>query len=172
MQRIADDIGLHQMDRISDLLTPTECQDLHQVLTNPEQNILEEVDRMSKQNSNLDINEKRKKRSIKCTRIMKEWLATVGNSMYYDRLARALRKIGRSDVSREMGKNINQDKSLGMKKYVEDFQKGVEAMKSSMIAADSDKSADRLRWERECKTRQADRQAVKQTDRQADRTDI
>ncbi|XP_041083210.1 uncharacterized protein LOC121299516 isoform X4 [Polyodon spathula] len=136
MQRIADDIGLHQMDRISDLLTPTECQDLHQVLTNPEQNILEEVDRMSKQNSNLDINEKRKKRSIK------------------------------------MGKNINQDKSLGMKKYVEDFQKGVEAMKSSMIAADSDKSADRLRWERECKTRQADRQAVKQTDRQADRTDI
>ncbi|XP_058860533.1 transmembrane and death domain protein 1-like [Acipenser ruthenus] len=150
---VGDDIGLHQMGRISDLLAPTECQELHQVLTNPEENILEEVDRMSKQNSNLDINEKRKKRSIttpaECTRIMKEWLASVGNSMYYDRLARALRKIGRSDVSREMGKNINQDKSLGMKKYVEDFQKGVKAMQSSMIAPDSHKSADKLRRERE-----------------------
>ncbi|MGH0158852.1 UNVERIFIED_CONTAM: hypothetical protein FKN15_057418 [Acipenser sinensis] len=101
------------MGRISDLLAPTECQELHQVLTNPEENILEEVDRMSKQNSNLNINEKLKKRSIK------------------------------------MGKNINQDKSLGMKKYVEDFQKGVEAMQSSMIAPDSHKSADKLRRERE-----------------------
>lgn len=61
-----------------------------------------------------------------------------------------------------MGKNINQDKSLGMKKYVEDFQKGVEAMQSSMIAPDSHKSADKLRRERECKT---DRLSSKRTGR-------
>ncbi|XP_069046422.1 transmembrane and death domain protein 1 isoform X3 [Lepisosteus oculatus] len=110
--KVADDIGVHQMERIAELLTPRECQDLHSMLTTPEENILQEIDRLSLEKNDLGVPD-RVRRDIK------------------------------------MGKNINQDKSLSLKKYVEDYHKHVEAMHSSLIEPATDHTTDSHRAARD-----------------------
>ncbi|XP_015198180.1 transmembrane and death domain protein 1 isoform X4 [Lepisosteus oculatus] len=100
--KVADDIGVHQMERIAELLTPRECQDLHSMLTTPEENILQEIDRLSLEKNDLGVPD-RVRRDIRteeeCKTILTEWLVTHGDQMYYDRLSRALQRIGRTDIS-------------------------------------------------------------------------
>ncbi|XP_069046421.1 transmembrane and death domain protein 1 isoform X2 [Lepisosteus oculatus] len=140
------------MERIAELLTPRECQDLHSMLTTPEENILQEIDRLSLEKNDLGVPD-RVRRDIRteeeCKTILTEWLVTHGDQMYYDRLSRALQRIGRTDISLEMGKNINQDKSLSLKKYVEDYHKHVEAMHSSLIEPATDHTTDSHRAARD-----------------------
>ncbi|XP_051784766.1 transmembrane and death domain protein 1-like [Erpetoichthys calabaricus] len=143
---VADDIGIHQMTRIVELLSPQECQDLYRTLTTPEKDMLKEAERLSKSNMAPLTRKKRDITSIEqCKEVMMNWLSSQGQGMPFDRLFRALEQVGRDDIAVEMGKNINQDKILGLKKYVENYQKGVESMQSALVADDSNKEEGNVR---------------------------
>ncbi|XP_069488708.1 transmembrane and death domain protein 1 isoform X2 [Ambystoma mexicanum] len=130
---VADDLGPHMILRISVLLTPEECQDFHTRLINPDINVDDELNKLSLENNRL----KRRKREIvtpeQCVQVLQEWLDDQGESMYWDRLSRTLRLIGREDVARELGKNLNQDKNLDMKKNVQDYSKKSQHAHSSLL---------------------------------------
>ncbi|XP_039460818.1 transmembrane and death domain protein 1-like isoform X2 [Oreochromis aureus] len=63
-----------------------------------------------------------------CQTALTDWLLRYGEKTYYDRLSRALHHIGRTDIATEVGKNINQDKALSLKRYVEDYHKYVNSL--------------------------------------------
>ncbi|XP_055511067.1 transmembrane and death domain protein 1-like isoform X1 [Leucoraja erinacea] len=136
----ADDIGIHQMSRIADLLTSVECEALHTKLTHPEQNIMEEIDNMLEENDNLFKTRKRRELDEfrNCVDILIEWLRDDGDSMYWDRLSRALRQVGREDIDNEMRKNMNQDKTLEVYKNIEEYGKTLENAHSSLIVTDDE----------------------------------
>ncbi|XP_069798423.1 transmembrane and death domain protein 1 isoform X3 [Narcine bancroftii] len=66
----ADDIGIHQMSRIADLLTSVECDTLHTQLTHPEKDAMEEIHNMLEENDNLF--KTRKRREIKLRKNMNQ----------------------------------------------------------------------------------------------------
>ncbi|XP_030590505.1 transmembrane and death domain protein 1 isoform X2 [Archocentrus centrarchus] len=131
----AEDIGVHQLERLVELLTSKQCEDLLSVLSHSEENIFEHLERLSPENNQLGL-QPRAKRDIssasdneaQCQTALKDWLLRYGEKTYYDRLSRALQHIGRTDIAIEMGKNINQDKALNLKRYVEDYHKYVSSL--------------------------------------------
>ncbi|XP_078098088.1 si:ch211-226m16.3 protein [Mustelus asterias] len=128
------------MNRIAELLTSVECEDLHSRLTQPEKDFMKEIDKMSEENDNLF--KTRKRREIiginDCNEILIKWLKEEGESMYWDRLSRALRQVGRDDVDKELRKNMNQDKTLEVNKNVVEFGKTLEHADSSLILTDNE----------------------------------
>ncbi|XP_007892502.1 transmembrane and death domain protein 1-like [Callorhinchus milii] len=136
----ADDIGIHQMSRISELLSPAECEAFHRKITHPEENVMKLIDKMSEENDNLfKVRQRRAIVSVdECRNVLIDWLKKEGDTMYWDRLSRALSQIGRSDVDREMGKNLNQDKTLEVKKYIEEYNKGSPKTHSSLVLTDEE----------------------------------
>ncbi|XP_063152638.1 transmembrane and death domain protein 1 [Candoia aspera] len=136
---VADDIGAHMMARISELLSPEECQAFHLKLLGPEENVNNELERLSKKNNPID--RRRRRRDVittaQCKETLRHWLETEGDTMYWDRLSRALQLIGRSDVSLELGKNLNQDKNLEIKKNVEEYHQTVKHLTSSLLLEES-----------------------------------
>ncbi|XP_066559741.1 transmembrane and death domain protein 1 [Amia ocellicauda] len=140
------------MERIAELLTPGECQDLHSALTSPEEDIFQRMERLSAENNDLEIPERVRRDIIteeQCKTTLTEWLLAHGDQMYYDRLLRALQRIGRTDIALEVGKNINQEKSLNLLKYVEGYHKQAEAMQSPLIQKDPSPQTDSQRTARE-----------------------
>ncbi|XP_043926863.1 transmembrane and death domain protein 1 [Protopterus annectens] len=129
------------MQRISELLAPQECQMLYTKITTPEGNIFAELDRLSAK-KNI-IKKTRRRREITtiedCITTLTKWLVKDGNKVYWDRISRALRQIGRSDVSAELGKNLNQDKNLEIQKNVEQYHESVAQIKSSLLLAEEEK---------------------------------
>ncbi|XP_072336392.1 transmembrane and death domain protein 1 isoform X3 [Scyliorhinus torazame] len=97
------------MTRIAELLTTVECEELHAKLTQPEKDIMKEFDEMLEGNDNLFKTRKRREiTSINdCNNILIDWLKKEGDSMYWDRLSRALRQVGRDDVDKVL--EINWD---------------------------------------------------------------
>ncbi|XP_058024487.1 transmembrane and death domain protein 1 [Ahaetulla prasina] len=140
---VADDIGTHMMARISELLSPEECQAFHLKLLGPEENVKDELERLSEKNNLIGGGRRRRKRrrrdniiittSAQCEESLQQWLETEGDTMYWDRLSRALQLIGRADVSLELGKNLNQDKNLEIKKNVEEYHETVKHLTSSLL---------------------------------------
>nr|XP_028566394.1 uncharacterized protein C12orf81-like [Podarcis muralis] len=134
---VADDIGSHMMGRISELLSPEECQAFYAKLIGPEENVNEELQRLSAERNPI-----RRRREIATTEACKAtlngWLETEGDAMYWDRLSRALQAVGRPDVSLELGKNLNQDKSLEIKKNVEGYHKTVQRLTSSLLLEENE----------------------------------
>ncbi|XP_060701091.1 transmembrane and death domain protein 1-like isoform X1 [Hemiscyllium ocellatum] len=128
------------MIRISELLTSVECDLLHKKLTHPEKDIMKDIDQMSEENDNLFKTRKRREitNTEDCTEILIDWLRNEGDSMYWDRLSRALRQIGREDVDKELRKNMNQDKTLEMNKNVEEYGKILKQAHSSLIVTDDE----------------------------------
>ncbi|XP_072887043.1 transmembrane and death domain protein 1 [Hemitrygon akajei] len=128
------------MSRIADLLTSVECEALYTKLTNPEKDITEELNNMLEENDNLF--KTRKRREITdfedCKGILLSWLRVDGDSMYWDRLSRALRQVGREDVDKEMRKNMNQDKTLEVNKNIEQYGKTLKHAHSSLIVTDDE----------------------------------
>lgn len=51
---VADDIGAHQLKRLVELLTSKECEDLLSVLSRPEENIFQRVERLSPETNQLE----------------------------------------------------------------------------------------------------------------------
>uniref|UniRef100_A0A3Q3EZ01 Death domain-containing protein n=1 Tax=Kryptolebias marmoratus TaxID=37003 RepID=A0A3Q3EZ01_KRYMA len=110
------DIGVHQLERLVEMLTPKECEDLLFALSHPEEDIFRHIDRLSPENN-----------QTQCQAALTDWLLKYGEKTYYDRLSRALQHIGRIDIA-IVGKNINQDKALSLKRYVEDYHKYVSSL--------------------------------------------
>ncbi|XP_037539831.1 transmembrane and death domain protein 1-like [Nematolebias whitei] len=141
---VAEDVGVHQLERLVELLTPKECEDLLFALSHPEEDIFQHIDRLSPENNQLDLNlrVKRDKSSAvgsgaACQAALTDWLLKYGEKTYYDRLSRGLQHIGRTDIAIEVGKNINQDKVLNLKRYVEDYHKYVSSLNIQPANADS-----------------------------------
>ncbi|GCB70698.1 transmembrane and death domain protein 1 isoform X1 [Scyliorhinus torazame] len=128
------------MTRIAELLTTVECEELHAKLTQPEKDIMKEFDEMLEGNDNLFKTRKRREiTSINdCNNILIDWLKKEGDSMYWDRLSRALRQVGRDDVDKELRKNMNQDKTLEVNKNIVEYGKTLEHAHSSLIVTDDE----------------------------------
>ncbi|XP_041654981.1 transmembrane and death domain protein 1-like [Cheilinus undulatus] len=133
---VSEDIGVHQLERLVELLTSTECEDLLFTLSHPEENIFKHLERLSPEKNQLGLKPRAKRDTssavdseAQCRTALTDWLLRYGEQTYYDRLSRTLQHIGRTDIAIEVGKNINQDKVLSLKRYVEDYQKYVSSLK-------------------------------------------
>ncbi|CAK6963753.1 transmembrane and death domain protein 1-like [Scomber scombrus] len=132
---VAEDIGVHQLERLIELLTSQECEDLLFALSHSEENIFQHLERLSSEKNQLDLKPRAKRDTssaddgeTQCRTALTDWLMRYGEETYYDRLSRALQHIGRTDVAIEVGKNINQEKALNLKRYVEDYHKYVSSL--------------------------------------------
>ncbi|XP_033988723.1 transmembrane and death domain protein 1-like, partial [Trematomus bernacchii] len=132
---VAEDIGVHQLQRLVEMLTSRECEDLLRTLSHPEENIFQHLERLAPENNQLDLKPRAKRDAsssqdleAECRAALTDWLLKNGEQTYQDRLTRALQHIGRTDIAIEVGKNINQDKSLSLKRYVEDYHKYVQSL--------------------------------------------
>ncbi|XP_074498915.1 transmembrane and death domain protein 1 isoform X2 [Sebastes fasciatus] len=131
---VAEDIGVHQLERLVEMLTSQECKDLLFALSHPEENIVQHLERLSPEKNQLDL--KRAKRDSSaavdseewCRTTLTAWMLRYGKQTYYDRLSRALQHIGRTDIAIEVGKNINQEKVLNLKRYVEEYHEYVNSL--------------------------------------------
>ncbi|GAA6216642.1 uncharacterized protein LOC108882434 isoform X1 [Lates japonicus] len=132
---VAEDIGVHQLERLVELLTSTECEDLLFALSHPEENIFQHLERLSAEKNQLDLKPRAKRDTspavdseAQCRTALTDWLLRYGEQTYYDRLSRALQHIGRTDIAIEVGKNINQDKAMSLKRYADDYHKYVSSL--------------------------------------------
>ncbi|XP_025068185.1 uncharacterized protein C12orf81-like [Alligator sinensis] len=142
----ADDIGPHTMGRIAELLSPEECHEFYVDITSPEEDVDKELARLSEEKNPIHARPRRAIASTEqCRDILTQWLRTDGDALYWDRLARALRRIGRPDVSYELGKNLNQDKNLELKRNVDEYHERVAHLTSSLLLEDDEKYGERQR---------------------------
>jgi len=78
---VAEDIGVHQMERLVEMLTSKECKDLLFALSHPEENIFKRLKRLSPEQNPLDLKPRAKRDASpaagQCTRHLKH---TVGTS--------------------------------------------------------------------------------------------
>ncbi|KAK9954473.1 hypothetical protein ABG768_016535 [Culter alburnus] len=127
---VAEDIGPHQLERLVELLTYHECVELISAMSQPEENIFQHLDRLSAEKNQLLRSRRRRNIDQKppCRSALKDWLQIHGKEIYYDRLSRALHQIARTDIAIEVGKNINQDKTLAIQRYVEGYHELVSQM--------------------------------------------
>ncbi|XP_054651372.1 transmembrane and death domain protein 1-like isoform X2 [Dunckerocampus dactyliophorus] len=140
VRAVVEDIGVHQLERLVELLTSPECEELLVALSNPEKNIFQHVERLSEKNNELLVKHRitRDTASLedseaKCRADLTAWLEKYGPQTYYDRLLRALHHIGRADIALEVGKNINQDKILNLERYVEGYHQFASSLKSQEV---------------------------------------
>ncbi|XP_040914521.1 transmembrane and death domain protein 1-like [Toxotes jaculatrix] len=141
---VAEDIGVHQLERLVELLTSKECEDLLFALSHPEENIFQHLERLSPEKNQLDLKPRAKRDTsaavdseAQCRTALTDWLLRNGEQTYYDRLSRALQHIGRTDIAIEVGKNINQDKALNLKRYVDGYHKYVSSLNFPSVQSDA-----------------------------------
>ncbi|XP_044068637.1 transmembrane and death domain protein 1-like isoform X2 [Siniperca chuatsi] len=141
---VAEDIGVHQLERLVELLTSKECDDLLVALSHPEENIFQHLELLSPEKNQLDLKPRAKRDTssavdseAQCRTALTDWLLKYGEQTYYDRLSRALQHIGRTDIAIEVGKNINQDKALSLKRNVEDYHKYVNSLNFPPVQSDT-----------------------------------
>ncbi|XP_068266796.1 transmembrane and death domain protein 1 [Nyctibius grandis] len=133
---VAASVGRHTMSRIAELLSPSECHQLQEQLAGPDGDLGElELERLSEKNN--PIFPPRHPRDLRsppgCSEALQEWLETEGEVTTWDRLARGLRQVGRSDIAQELGKNLNQDRSLELRRNVEEFIRAGRSRTSSLL---------------------------------------
>uniref|UniRef100_A0AAV2LZB9 Uncharacterized protein n=1 Tax=Knipowitschia caucasica TaxID=637954 RepID=A0AAV2LZB9_KNICA len=129
---VEEDSSAHQLESLVMLLTLTECEELVEALSTPDDDIFKRLERLAPENNQLNL-QPLSKRSLlsdqgseeKCRKALTDWLLENGEEMYYDRLTRSLQHIGRTDVALEMTKKFNEDKLLSLTRYVEDYHKTV-----------------------------------------------
>ncbi|XP_072569686.1 transmembrane and death domain protein 1 isoform X2 [Paramormyrops kingsleyae] len=119
---VATDLDKHQLWRLANILTTRECKDLLSVLSRPEPDIFLQMKRLSPQELPHPWESDYK---TPCNVVLMRWLVKNGKQIYFDRLYRALQQIGRTDIAKEMGKNINQDKILNLHRYVDGYHEYV-----------------------------------------------
>ncbi|XP_074835573.1 transmembrane and death domain protein 1 [Carettochelys insculpta] len=145
----ADDIGIHMMGRLSELLSLEECHDVYTLITGPEENMEEVLEQLSEAKNPI---RSRRRRDIvsagQCKEALTQWLVAEGDTVYWDRLSRALRHIGRPDVAQELGKNLNQDKNLELQRNVEEYHKTVEHLTSSLLLEEDEKYGEMMQHRR------------------------
>jgi len=117
---VAANVGLHTIVRIAELLSPAECRRLHELLTRPNW----DLERPSEENNPLHAHQDPRRdprRPSGCSQTLQAWLRAAGEVTTWDRLVRELRRIGRRDIAHELGKNLNQDRSLELQRNVEGY---------------------------------------------------
>ncbi|XP_074663704.1 transmembrane and death domain protein 1 [Strix aluco] len=132
---VAASVGRHTMSRIAELLSLSECRRLWRQLVGPDVDLGEqELEQLSEENNPI---RRRRRRDLRgptgCSEVLQSWLETAGEVTTWDRLARGLRQVGRPDVARELGKNLNQDRSLELRKNVEEYGRTVRHLTSSLL---------------------------------------
>ncbi|XP_069615867.1 transmembrane and death domain protein 1 [Ranitomeya imitator] len=134
---VADDIGPHMITRIAQLLTPLECQHFYLRISGPDRDLAKLLGPPSPNSER-----KRKRRDIvtieDCTKTLKNWVETQGNTVYWDRVFSTLYRVGRADVALELAKNLNQDKAMQMKKSANELTKIAHESKSSLVISEND----------------------------------
>ncbi|KAL7864358.1 hypothetical protein AOLI_G00157780 [Acnodon oligacanthus] len=139
---VAEDLGIHQLQRLVDLLTVHECEELFLALSHPGENIFKQLERLSAEKNQLRLLSRTQRdtgdKETHCRPALTDWIQTHGEQTYYDRLSRTLQQIGRTDIAIEVGKNINQDKTLGMQRYVEEYHEQVNRMAPYLTAPQTD----------------------------------
>ncbi|XP_059727777.1 transmembrane and death domain protein 1 [Haemorhous mexicanus] len=136
---VAATVGRHSMGRIAELLASSECHQLQAELNSLEEELdspeLEEPGALSEEEEEEKTARRRRgSRSARgCSEALRHWLVTAGEVTTWDRLVRALHHIGRSDIARELGKNLNQDRSLELRRNVEGYRRSVQHLSSVQL---------------------------------------
>ncbi|XP_030178119.1 transmembrane and death domain protein 1-like [Lynx canadensis] len=133
-----DAMGPHAAVRLAELLTPEECDHFQSLLKVPEPDVEAELARLSedrlaraetpgptsKPPGRLWRLWRRKRAAAEsaevsdgCRERLADWLAAEAPTLSWDRVARALRRCGRPDVARELGKNLHQQATLQLRKF-------------------------------------------------------
>ncbi|XP_060930092.1 transmembrane and death domain protein 1-like [Limanda limanda] len=143
-EQLAEDLGSHQLQRLVELLTHQECEDLLVALSHPEENIFQHLERLSPEKNQLDIKPRSKRDTsssddseAKCQAALTAWLLRYGERIYYDKLSRALMHIGRTDIAIEVGTNVNEDKDSNLKRYVDGYHKYVRSLDVPSVQPDA-----------------------------------
>ncbi|XP_055150792.2 transmembrane and death domain protein 1 [Symphalangus syndactylus] len=139
-----DAMGPHAAVRLAELLTPEECAHFRSLLEAPEPDVEAELSRLSEDqlarpeplNTTSGSPGRRRREAAEdpagrvagpgevsdgCREALAAWLAPQAASLSWDRLARALRRSGRPDVARELGKNLHQQATLQLRKFGQRF---------------------------------------------------
>lgn len=61
---VAEDIGVHQIERLVELLTPQECEGLLLALSHPEENIFQHLERLSPERNRLNLKQRVKRDAV------------------------------------------------------------------------------------------------------------
>lgn len=132
---VAANVGRHTMSRIAELLSPSECRQLQGWLKGPDGDLEEwELEQLSEENNPIHPHHRRDLHGpMECSEALQDWLGTAGEVTTWDRLARGLRQIGRLDIARELGKNLNQDRSLELRRNMEEYSRNVQHLTSSLL---------------------------------------
>ncbi|XP_060108823.1 transmembrane and death domain protein 1 [Heteronotia binoei] len=116
------------LDHISELLNPEECREFYIRIAVTQKDVKEPLEKDPFPPSQWqEISS-----MAQCKETLNHWLEMERGTVDWDRLARALRQIGRPDVSRELKKSLNKNRSLEPKWNVEDNQT-VETVKSALL---------------------------------------
>ncbi|XP_044141641.1 transmembrane and death domain protein 1 [Bufo gargarizans] len=131
--KIADDIGPHTIMRISELLTPFECEQFYIRITGPDKGYHKllrdlELDNEPKERKRRDI-----VTTKDCTKTLKNWVETQGDTVYWDRVSSALYRIGRLDIA----------------KSVDELNKISQKLKSSLIIYEDENYGENTRQVRD-----------------------
>ncbi|XP_056370995.1 transmembrane and death domain protein 1 [Oenanthe melanoleuca] len=129
---VAASVGRHTMGRIAELLGSSECRQLQAELESPEEEL--ELPEPPQPEGIVPGRRRRDSRGQRgCSEALRFWLVTAGEVTTWDRLVRALRHIGRSDIAGELGKNLNQDRSLELRRNVERYGSSVQHLSSRQL---------------------------------------
>ncbi|KAM5287977.1 transmembrane and death domain protein 1 [Ctenodactylus gundi] len=142
-----DAMGPHAALRLAELLTPEECGHFRSLLEAPEPDVEAELARLSEDRlarpepptpasgSPGPLRRRRQaaardpaadpagpsaesqEASDGCRETLASWLAAEAPALPWDRVARALRRSGRPDVARELGKNLHQQATLQLRRF-------------------------------------------------------
>nr|XP_025739112.1 uncharacterized protein C12orf81-like [Callorhinus ursinus] len=130
-----DAMGPHAAVRLAELLTPEECGHFQSLLKAPEPDVEAELARLSEdrlaraeppESTSVPPGRLWRRRraaaepaevSDGCREKLAAWLAAEASTLSWDRVARALRRSGRPDVARELGKNLHQQATLQLRKF-------------------------------------------------------
>ncbi|XP_054980560.1 transmembrane and death domain protein 1 [Sorex araneus] len=131
-----DALGPHQAVRLAELLTPEECGHFQSLLNSPDPDVEAELARLSedrlaraptpepgsRSRGRVSARPGRRGRRAAateaaggCREALAVWLAAAAPSLPWDRVARALRRSGRPDVARELGKSLHQQATLQLR---------------------------------------------------------
>ena len=146
-----DAMGPHAAVRLAQLLTPEECGHFQSLLKAPEPDVEAELARLSEDQlaqpepvpTSAMPGRRRRRReaagepagpaaepadvSDGCREGLAAWLAAEAPSLSWDRVARALRRSGRPDVARELGKNLHQQATLQLRKFGQHYVPAADA---------------------------------------------
>ncbi|XP_053414070.1 transmembrane and death domain protein 1 [Nycticebus coucang] len=176
-----DAMGPHAAVRLAELLTPEECDHFRSLLEAPAPDFEAELARLSedrlaqpepRRTTSASPGRRWRRRreaaegptedtrgwssepgevSDGCREALAAWLAAQASSLSWDRVARALRRSGRPDVARELGKNLHQQATLQLRKsgqrYLQPPGAAAPAVPSAPVPRPRRASAPALNWD-------------------------